>query len=48
MTNEQLKQSILTQLAQYPAEQYAFRLMKLQTQYPDVDLIELLDEHSDD
>jgi hypothetical protein len=44
MTNEEIKQEVETQLARFPAEQREFRLMKLQAQYPDIDLASLLSE----
>jgi len=48
MTNEEIRVKVQEQLAQYPEQQQAFRLMKLAAQYPDVDLIELLSGDSDD
>ena len=48
MTNEQIRALVEAQLSKFPAEQRAFRLMKLQAQYPDVDLVSLLAGHYDD
>jgi hypothetical protein len=48
MTNEEIRVEVEAQLARFPAEQRDFRLMKLQAQYPDVDLISVLAGEGDD
>jgi len=48
MTNEEIRVEVEALLAQFPAEQYDFRLMKLQAEYPDRDLVSILSGDGDD
>jgi hypothetical protein len=48
MTNEEIRTEVEAILARFPAEQREFRIMKLQAQYPDVDLVSVLSGDSND
>ena len=48
MTNEEIRVEVEALLARFPVEQRAFRIMKLQAQYPDVDLVSVLSGDGDD
>jgi hypothetical protein len=48
MTNEEIRAEVESELSRFPAEQYDFRLMKLQAKYPDVDLVSILSGEGDD
>jgi hypothetical protein len=48
MTNEEIRVEVEAMLAQFPAEQREFRIMKLAAQYPDRDLVSILSGDGDD
>jgi hypothetical protein len=48
MTTEEIRTEVEAILAKFPAEQREFRIMKLQAQYPDVDLVSVLSGAGDD